>query len=230
MPVYKLDETLWFPSPEFAWNDGVLAVGGDLSIERLLLAYQMGIFPWYNAREPIVWWSPNPRYVLFPDKVKVSKSMKQVLRREVFTVTYDTHFREVISHCRDTRQDTGTWITDEMLEAYCNLHQAGYAHSVEVWQEGKLVGGLYGVSLGRFFFGESMFALVSNASKTGFIQLVKALEAKGFLLIDCQQGTAHLISLGAEAISRSHFLDYLSTIEDIDFMRGSWTEVLKVER
>ncbi len=227
MPVYKLDETLWFPSPEFAWNDGVLAIGGDLSIDRLLLAYQMGIFPWYNEHEPILWWSPNPRYVLFPDKLKVSKSMRQVLRREVFKVTYDKDFRTVITNCRNLRQDTGTWITDEMLEAYCNMHKAGYAHSVEVWQEDKLVGGLYGVSLGKFFFGESMFAHVSNASKTGFIQLVRNLEKKGFHFIDCQQGTAHLISLGAEAMARSHFLDALGAIGDINYMRGSWTEVFE---
>jgi len=227
MPVYQLDDSLWFPAPEFAWNDGILAVGGDLSIERLLLAYRMGIFPWFNEGEPILWWSPNPRYVIFPDKLKVSKSMRKVLRNEEFQVTYDTDFRAVISNCRNTRRDDtfGTWITKDMVEAYCNLHQSGYAHSVEVWKEGELVGGLYGIALGKFFFGESMFSKVNNASKTGFIQLVRNLELNEFELIDCQQGTPHLISLGAEPIPRNTFLDKISSINDANTMKGLWTDV-----
>lgn len=153
MPVYQLDDSLWFPDPNYAWNDGILAIGGDLSVNRLILAYRMGIFPWFNEGEPILWWSPNPRYVIFPDKLKVSRSMRKVLRNGIFDITYDTKFRAVITACRDTRRDGqfGTWITGDMLESYCALHEAGLAHSVEVWQEGELVGGLYGVSLGKFF-------------------------------------------------------------------------------
>jgi len=231
MPVYQLDDSLWFPSPEFAWNDGILAVGGDLSVERLLLAYRMGIFPWFNEGDAILWWSPNPRYVLFPDKLKVSKSMRKVLRNKEFEVTYDTDFRAVITACREMRRNGqfGTWITQDMLEAYCNLHRVGYAHSVEVWQEGELVGGLYGISLGKFFFGESKFAKVSNASKTGFISLVQNLEQRDFEFIDCQQGTPHLISLGAEPMSRNDFLDSIASI-DIDepnTLRGSWTNIFE---
>jgi len=232
MPVYQLDNSLWFPDPNYAWNDGILAIGGDLSVNRLILAYRMGIFPWFNEGdnegEPILWWSPNPRYVVFPDKLKVSSSMRKVLRDGIFEVTYDTEFEAIITACREIRRDGqfGTWITQSMVEAYCDLHEAGYAHSVEVWQEGELVGGLYGVSLGKFFFGESMFTKVSNASKTGFIQLVRQLEARGFELIDCQQGTPHLISLGAESISRKDFIQRLTTIEASNTLRGSWKDVL----
>ncbi len=227
MPVYQLDDSLWFPSPEFAWNDGILAVGGDLSAERLLLAYRMGIFPWFNEGEAILWWSPNPRYVLFPDRLKVSKSMRKVIRKEEFEVTYDTDFKAVITACRETRiqGDFGTWITGDMLEAYHNLHRMGYAHSVEVWQEGELVGGLYGISLGKFFFGESKFTKVSNASKTGFIHLVKNLEQCGFEFIDCQQGTPHLISLGAEPMNRTDFLDSIASISESNTLKGSWTDI-----
>ncbi len=230
MPVYQLDDSLWFPDPNYTWNDGILAIGGDLSVNRLILAYRMGIFPWFNEGEPILWWSPNPRYVIFPDKLKVSKSMRKVLRDGIFEITYDTEFRAVIAACRDTRRDGqfGTWITENMLEAYCALHEAGLAHSVEVWQEGNLVGGLYGVSLGKFFFGESMFSKVSNASKTGFIQLVQNLKERGFELIDCQQGTAHLISLGAEPISRKQFIQRLSTIDVSNTLCGSWKEEFRV--
>ena len=230
MPVYQLDDSLWFPDPNYAWNDGVLAIGGDLSVNRLILAYRMGIFPWFNEHEPILWWSPNPRYVIFPDKLKVSKSMRKIMRDKIFEVTYDTEFKAVITACRDTRRNGqfGTWITDDMLEAYCALHEAGFAHSVEVWQEGELVGGLYGVALGKFFFGESMFAKVSNASKTGFIQLVRQLKARDFELIDCQQGTAHLISLGAEPISRKDFIQRLATIDASNTLNGSWTQEFRV--
>lgn len=225
MPVYQLDDSLWFPDPAYAWNDGILAIGGDLSVNRLILAYRMGIFPWFNEGEPILWWSPNPRYVIFPKQLKVSKSMRRVLRNNIFEVTYDTEFRAVITACRDTRRDGqfGTWITADMVEAYCALHEAGFAHSVEVRQEGELVGGLYGIALGKFFFGESMFAKVSNASKTGFIELVRNLEAKGFELIDCQQGTPHLISLGAEPISRNDFLQRLTTINAENTFKGKWS-------
>jgi len=224
MPVYQLDDSLWFPDPAYAWNDGILAIGGDLSVNRLILAYRMGIFPWFNEGEPILWWSPNPRYVIFPDQLKVSKSMRRVLRDNIFDVSYDTDFRTVITACRDTRREGqfGTWITEDMVEAYCDLHEAGFAHSVEVRQEGELVGGLYGIALGKFFFGESMFAKVSNASKTGFIQLVKNLEARGFELIDCQQGTSHLVSLGAEPIPRNDFLKHLKTINESSITKGKW--------
>ena len=209
MPVFLLDNNhLIFPSPELANPDGVLAVGGDLSPERLLLAYQHGIFPWFSAGEPIMWWSPDPRFVLFPEKLKVSKSMRPYFNQQKFRVTYDRAFGQVMRECSQPRvggPQGSTWITESMVEAYIRLHEIGFAHSVEVWEGEELVGGLYGLSLGKCFFGESMFTRVSNASKFGFISLVKHLRAFDFQLIDCQQQTGHLKSLGAEAISRKAF-------------------------
>ena len=228
MPIFLLNNRLIFPHPSQASPDGVLAVGGDLSIERLILAYKAGIFPWYNEGEPIIWWSPNPRFVLFPDQLKVSKSMRQVRRRKTFQITYDTNFRGVIEACQHMprRDQDGTWITSAMLEAYVRLHEEGYAHSVEAWQDDELVGGLYGVSLGKCFFGESMFAKVSNASKAGFITLVRILESKGFKLIDCQTETRHLKSLGAIGIPREEFADFLEENTKEDFGSGKWTDWL----
>lgn len=220
------DDQLVFPSPHLANEDGVLALGGDLSTERLLLAYSYGIFPWFNDDEgPIVWWSPDPRFVLYPDRLKVSKSMRKVLRDGAFRVTLDTDFRGVISACSTSPRagQAGTWITPDMIEAYCALHEAGWAHSVEVWQEGALVGGLYGVALGRCFAGESMFARVSNASKAGFITLVHWLTARGYDLIDCQTHSAHLESLGAEEIARRDFLAYLEGNREQPTDRGKWS-------
>lgn len=211
MPIFQLDEQLWFPPVEYAEEDGLLAVDGDLSPERLLLAYKSGIFPWYNDDDPILWWSPNPRMVLYPTELKVSKSMQQVLRSNRFKVTFDTAFEQVIASCANALRDgqPGTWIVPDMIAAYTTLHHMGFAHSVEVWREGGLVGGLYGVGLGKVFCGESMFSLESNASKVGFITLVKWLQPQGFQFVDCQTHTPHLESLGARQISREQFIGEL---------------------
>lgn len=209
--MYILTEELIFPPVTEATPEGFLAFGGDLSPERLLLAYKSGIFPWFSEDEPIIWWSPDPRMVLFPDDLKVSKSMKQVLRKNTFKVTYNQAFSEVIDACakiyRPGQEDT--WITEDMKEAYIKLHELGYAISVEVWQNEQLVGGVYGIDLGHIFCGESMFAKVSNASKYGFIHLVERLKNNNCQLIDCQMYTDHLASLGAYEIPREVFLSYL---------------------
>lgn len=209
--MFLLDEDLWFPPVEYASEEGILAIGGDLSVERLLLAYRSGIFPWFNENEPIVWYSPDPRMVLFPEKLKVSKSMKQLIKSDKFTVTFNKDFAGVIANCKDIfrRGQGGTWITKEMQQAYINFHKQGYAKSVEVWQNDELVGGLYGIDLGSVFCGESMFSKVSNTSKLAFIMLVESLKKQHYKLIDCQVYTDHLASLGAEEISRSEFLKYL---------------------
>ena len=229
MPIYWLkNDNINFPSPELASEDGIVAVGGDLSVERLLMAYQKGLFPWFNPEDPILWWSPDPRFVLFPAELKVAKSMRPYFNQKKFNISFDQKFEEVIRACSlqpRKGQGGGTWISEEMIEAYCQLHEMGYAHSVEVWKEGKLVGGLYGISLGKCFFGESMFAKVSNASKFGFISLVKKLEALGFNLIDCQQHTRHLESLGARGIPRKDFLNYLRKNELEKTLRGNWSEL-----
>lgn len=202
---------LVFPHPSLSNEEGVLGVGGDLTPERLLLAYRFGIFPWYNEGGPIFWWSTNPRLVLKPEEIKVSKSMRPYFNQRKFQVSFDLAFEDVISQCalHYRPNQSGTWLTEEMQDAYCALHEMGYAHSVEVWCDDLLVGGLYGVSLYKVFFGESMFASMSNASKFGFISLAKALQEGGFQLIDCQQSTNHLKSLGAKDISRSSFMDIL---------------------
>ncbi|MCB4799798.1 leucyl/phenylalanyl-tRNA--protein transferase [Neotamlana laminarinivorans] len=209
--VHRLTEHLWFPNTSEAITDGLLAVGGDLSVNRLLLAYRSGIFPWFDA-EPILWWSPDPRFVLFPEKIKVSKSMRQVIRKNMFKVTKNKAFKDVILACaKQKRKDQdGTWITNSMIKAYTELHKLGYAISVEVWQNDLLVGGFYGIDLHNgVFCGESMFAKVSNASKVGFITFVKNNDYK---LIDCQVHTIHLESLGAENIARDQFLNFLKKI------------------
>lgn len=207
--MYYLSQDLWFPDVNEALPDGLLAVGGDLSVKRLLLAYQSGIFPWFSEGEPVLWWSPNPRFVLFPEHLKVSKSMKQVLRNRGFKVTENKAFIEVMQACSKIKRkgQNDTWITNSMVAAYVKLHELGYAKSVEVWQDDMLVGGLYGVDLGNgVFCGESMFSKVSNASKVGFIYLV---QNSNYKLIDCQVYTSHLQSLGAENMSRATFLRYL---------------------
>ncbi len=206
MPIYRLSNDLIFPDPSLADADGLLAIDGDLSPQRLLLAYSNGIFPWFSEEEPILWWSPDPRFVLYPKDIKISHSMKKTLKKNIYRVSFDTCFRDVISNCSNMRKEEGTWITNEMIDAYCKLHELGLAHSAEAWYENKLVGGLYGVSLGKCFFGESMFSTMNNASKTAFITLSKVLEEKGFLVIDCQVHTNHLESLGATYISRDDFL------------------------
>lgn len=227
MPIFWLDEEdLLFPHPSLADPNGVLALGGDLRPERLLLAYQHGIFPWFNPGEEIIWWSPDPRFVLFPADLKVSRSMRPYFNQQKFRVTYDQSFAEVMKACqtvdRLAQGQAGTWITGSMLEAYIKLHELGFAHSVEVWEGDELVGGLYGVALGKVFFGESMFTRRSNASKFGFISMVRHLSEKGYNLIDCQQQTKHLKSLGAKSISRSSFLEHLTQNRADESLKGSW--------
>lgn len=210
-PIYYLDDQLWFPSVDHANDEGLLAVGGDLSPERLLLAYKSGIFPWFNEDALILWWSPDPRMVLFPKEIKVSKSMRKVLRNSSFELTKNKAFEQVIDNCAqlERKGQEGTWITPKMKAAYLDLHQKGFAVSYEVWQAKDLVGGLYGIDLGHVFCGESMFSLVSNASKYAFIHLAKELETKDYKLIDCQVYTEHLASLGAKEIDRTVFMSYL---------------------
>jgi leucyl/phenylalanyl-tRNA---protein transferase len=211
MSIALLSDKIFFPSPKLAEEDGLLAVGGDLSQERLLKAYSMGIFPWYSEDSPILWWSPDPRLVLFPAELKVSRSLRQFVKKGIFSVTVNTAFEQVIQCCADSSRkgQSGTWITEEMMHAYTQLHRSGYAHSVEAWHDGELVGGLYGIILGRMFFGESMFAKMSNASKVAFVTFVEDLQQRHFKLIDCQVRTEHLVSLGAREIPRTDFLKRL---------------------
>jgi leucyl/phenylalanyl-tRNA---protein transferase len=205
--MFVLDQQLIFPPVHLADDDGLLAVGGDLSIPRLLLAYRNGIFPWYNEDEPILWWCPDPRFILFPGELKISKSMKAFLQHGDLTFTVNKAFAQVIENCKTVSRkgQDGTWISPAVQKAYIQLHEEGYAHSAEAWQNGKLVGGLYGVRLGNVFFGESMFSNISNASKFAFINYVQLLRSEGVQLIDCQVYTLHLESLGAKMISRDHF-------------------------
>jgi leucyl/phenylalanyl-tRNA--protein transferase len=213
MSLIVLNQTLQFPPPELADEDGLLAIGGDLSQARLLLAYRNGIFPWYENRY-ILWWCPDPRFVLFPAELKVSSSMKQLLKKQAFDFSIDTDFNGVISQCKaiSRRGQNGTWITEEMRNAYNDLHHAGFAHSAEVRLNGELVGGLYGIRLGKMFYGESMFSLHSNASKYAFIRYVELLGSEGVELIDCQVYTSHLESLGARMISRTKFLNLVKML------------------
>jgi leucyl/phenylalanyl-tRNA--protein transferase len=213
MSLFALDQELIFPPVALAEPDGLLAIGGDLSTERLLLAYRSGIFPWYEGRH-ILWWSPDPRFVLFPDELKVSKSMRQLIRRNTFVFTVNKAFSEVIASCKTIarRGQDGTWITEEVKEAYGRLHHLGYVHSAETWLNGELVGGLYGVRLGKAFFGESMFSKYSNASKYAFIRYVEQLRSEGVELIDCQVYTEHLESLGARMISREAFIQCINQL------------------
>ncbi len=210
--MYCLTKDLFFPTVSQANRDGILAIGGDLSPERLLLAYTSGIFPWFEPGEPILWWSPNPRMVLFLEELIVSKSMRNILNRKSFKVTFNQSFREVISNCQNIKRNgqNGTWITNDMIEAYCKLHESGNAKSVEVWQNEELVGGLYGIDLGTIFCGESMFSLVSNASKVAFIALVEQLKTQNYKLLDCQVYNPHLESLGCREIKRTEFMSILS--------------------
>lgn len=222
--LYWLTQELIFPPVDHAEDWGGLALGGDLSPERLLLAYRSGIFPWYEKDQPIIWHAPDPRFVLFPEKLHVPRSLRPILNQKRFTVTYDTAFRQVIRHCQQAKRpdQPGTWITEEMLEAYCHLHERGYAHSVEAWQDGKLVGGLYGISLGQVFFGESMFSIVSNASKVAFITKVQDLQQQGLILVDAQVHTPHLERFGAEEISRKQYMQYLKEGLRYPTIPGKW--------
>lgn len=210
MPIYQLTDDLIFPPVEGA-EDGIVAVGGDLLPERLMIAYHSGIFPWFSEGEPIIWWSPDPRFVLFPEKLHISKSMRRVLNGGELKVTFNQDFEAVIGECKDMPRDgqDGTWITDEMQLAYIRLHELGHAKSVEVWKGDELVGGMYGVDLGKVFCGESMFSKVSNASKLALIQFVQKFREEGGELFDCQVHSEHLVSLGAEEIDRKVFLTYL---------------------
>lgn len=210
-----LNDTIEFPPLSEANNDGLLAVGGDLSSKRVLFAYQSGIFPWYEANQPLLWWAPNPRFVLYPSKLKVSKSSKRLLKSKKFEVSVNRNFKDVILACAKVKRQSqsGTWITDKMIDVYCELHQMGFAKSVEVWLDNKLVGGLYGVQFNEdLFCGESMFSYVSNASKIGFISFIQMSK---FKLIDCQVHSSHLESLGAEKINRSDFMQHLTPFQSV---------------
>ena len=209
--MYLLSNDISFPPVEAADEDGFLAIGGDLSAERLLEAYRNGIFPWYNEDEPICWWSPDPRCVLFPAQLHISKTMQQVIFRKKFSFTINNAFEDVMRGCQTIKRkgESGTWIQEEMIEAYCRLHKLSYAYSGEAWLDGKLVGGMYGLRMGKIFFGESMFSSVTNASKFAFIKFVQHLQTEDVKLIDCQMRTDHLISLGATMISRKEFIKIL---------------------
>jgi leucyl/phenylalanyl-tRNA--protein transferase len=225
MPVYLLSSNIAFPSPNLTSEDGLLAVGGDLDQKRLLLAYSLGIFPWYAKAEPILWWSPDPRLVLYPEDLRISTSLKKAIKKDIFHITMDQAFEQVITACAKIRRekDEGTWIVQDMIEAYCKLHESGFAHSVEAWQDDTLAGGLYGVSLGKCFFGESMFTTITSASKVAFVALVNYLKALSFDLIDCQVKTEHLISFGAREIPRERFLKQLKKSLENPTLKGKWS-------
>jgi len=224
VPIYRLGRESVFPDPALAEPDGLLAVGGDLEPERLLAAYAAGIFPWFDERSPILWWSPDPRLVLEPESLHVSRSLRRTIQRGTYRVTADTAFERVIRRCaeRDRPGQRGTWITEEMIEAYLRLHRLGLAHSFEAWEGERLVGGLYGISLGAAFFGESMFADRRDASKVAFVRAVEWLAGRGVRLVDCQVRTEHLVSLGAHEISRRRFLDRLAAALGAPTLRGRW--------
>ena len=213
-----------FPALDQASSDGLLAVGGDLSPERLRCAYSLGIFPWFAEGQPILWRSPDPRCVLYPEQFKTSRSLKKSIQQASFSVTYDQNFERVISACAAPRQQqSGTWITSDMRDAYCNLHESGCAHSVEIWQDSELVGGLYGVALGRVYYGESMFSRVSNASKFALKSLCEKLATKNYHLIDCQLESSHLLSLGAQIIPRAQFVDEMNLALQYDEEFAKWS-------
>jgi leucyl/phenylalanyl-tRNA--protein transferase len=213
-----------FPPPRLADPSGLLAVGGDLTVERLVTAYQSGIFPWFSEGEPVLWWSPDPRLVLYPDEIKISASLRRVINKRMFSVRFDTVFRDVITACATAKRkgEGGTWITGTMIEAYCGLHEAGLAHSVEAWAGEELAGGLYGVAMGRCFFGESMFTRESNAAKVALVHLTAFLNNNGFQLIDCQTTTANLVRFGAREIPRRRFLSELAAAVAMPSISGPW--------
>jgi len=229
MPIFQLSEKISFPPPQFAGPEGLLAVGGDLSEGRILLAYQMGIFPWFADDEPILWWSPDPRLVLNPSDVKVSKRLKRTLRQELFTITCDMVFEQVIKNCANVRikDRKETWINDQMITSYCRLFKSGYAHSIEVWKDGQLAGGLYGISLGGCFFGESMFTSVDNASKVALAALCGFLKQLSFDMIDCQVTTDHLRRMGAVEITRTRFLSLLKRSMKRATLKGNWKQAFQ---
>ncbi|MHB1085875.1 MAG: leucyl/phenylalanyl-tRNA--protein transferase [Thiobacillus sp.] len=220
----RLQNATFFPPVETALREpnGLLAMGGDLSMECLLDAYRHGIFPWFNPGEPILWWSPDPRMVLVPDEIRVTRSLAKRIRNGGFEVRVDTAFADVMRACAAPRDDAGTWISEAMVGAYTRLHQAGYAHSVETWHDGTLVGGLYGVAIGRMFYGESMFSRMPDASKVALVRLAQQLQQWEFGLIDCQMETAHLASMGARAVSRMAFTDRLAELVNLPHRPGPW--------
>jgi leucyl/phenylalanyl-tRNA---protein transferase len=225
MTIFLLTgETAQFPPPRLADPSGLLAVGGDLTVERLVTAYRSGIFPWFSEGEPVLWWSPDPRLVLYPSELKISGSLRRVVNKRLFTIRFDTAFRDVITACATVRRKgpRGTWITGGMIAAYCELHEAGLAHSVEAWTGGELAGGLYGVAIGRCFFGESMFTRISNAAKVALVCLADFLKFHGFQLIDCQTTTANLLRFGAREIPRRRFLAELETAVAMPSIPGPW--------
>jgi leucyl/phenylalanyl-tRNA--protein transferase len=226
MPIFPLGKDILFPPVELATEEWIIAIGGDLSCERLLAAYRQGIFPWYTPPEPVLWWSPDPRMILFPHEVRVSESMRRILKKGEFSFTCDTRFREIMLGCGAPRKSgPETWISEDILESYCRLHEMGYAHSVETWKNGELAGGLYGVSLGSVFIGESMFHKVTNASKAAFIVFARRLAELGFTLIDCQVYTPHLASLGAWTIPRRDYLKLLRQCLQHTDRVGNWREI-----
>ena len=224
MPVFLLTDKIEFPPPHLASKEGLLAIGGDLSRERLLLAYRMGIFPWFSDDEPILWWSPDPRLVLYPNEIKISKTLKKIMQKGLFKVTMDSAFVQVINQCAQIRiqNNQGTWILEDIIDAYCKLHESGFAHSVEAWYQGELAGGLYGVSLGKCFFGESMFTRISNASNVALVTLVEYLNKLSFDIIDCQLTTEHLLRFGAKEIPRAAFLNQLEESLKASTKKGKW--------
>lgn len=228
MPIFRLNNELVFPDPSYAEEEGVLAIGGDLSVDRLILAYANGIFPWPRANAPLLWWSPDPRMVLYPKDFKASKSLMQLVRSNKYTFTYDKDFASVIRECATIPRhgQDGTWITKDMLKAYLRMHREGFAHSVETWYEGKLVGGLYGISLGKVFFGESMFFKMRDASKFAFYHLVTILNKWNFELIDAQQDTPHMRSMGAISIARDEFMSILEDAVSQPTYKGNWNKYL----
>jgi leucyl/phenylalanyl-tRNA--protein transferase len=222
--LFQLTEELRFPSPRMADADGLLAIGGDLSEQRLVLAYRMGIFPWYSEGDPLLWWSPDPRLLILPEDFHVSRSLKRLIRKGRFQVTFDSAFDRVIDGCAARRPESGgTWIVPEMVRAYRQLHHSGFAHSVEAWLDGSLAGGLYGVSLGGCFFGESMFSRVPNASKVALASLVRFVVERGFDLVDCQVTSDHLVRLGGKEVARETFLDMLEKSMEKPTLRGKWS-------
>jgi len=232
MPVFVLDNSLEFPHPKYSEPTGLLAIGGDLKIERLLLAYKNGIFPWYSEGNPILWFSPDPRLILLPRQLRVSKNLGKVIKSQKFKVKFDTCFEDVIFRCAKIRRKNqdGTWITNEMVDAYIKLHEEGLAHSVESFYEGELVGGLYGVSLGAVFFGESMFYSLNNASKVALYYLVRSLESWKFDFIDSQIPTDHMKSLGAREIDRDSFLKMLEKSLNKKTIKGSWNAGRRLDK
>jgi leucyl/phenylalanyl-tRNA--protein transferase len=224
MPLFRLSERLDFPPAWLARSDGLLCIGGDLSAQRILLAYEKGIFPWFSENEPILWWSPDPRLVLFPGNIKVSRSLKKTIKKNTFHLTMDHAFEETILSCAKPRRKeyAGTWLVEEMIEAYIQLHNLGYAHSIETWKDSRLVGGLYGICLGGIFFGESMFSFEDDASKTALTALARHLEQHRFDLIDCQVTTNHLLSMGATEISRNAYLDIIQRSIKRTDLRNVW--------